>query len=245
MLFLGTLINTASIIVGGILGLLLSRQFEKNARLREVPSAAMKAISVVVIVIGVEGAIESSKPIVLLLSLVIGTVIGTIINIDGALEKFGKNIEKRFINNSKRVHPELSYDMPQKSFARSFVSTTLTCCVGALAITGALESGLSGGSEQGLLYTKSVLDFTTALVFSASYGGGAIFASIPVFLYQGIIELCASGLQSFLAASIVEISAVGSLIVCALGLNMLGATKIKIANMLPAVLLPILLCLFL
>ena len=245
MQFLGTLINTGAIIIGGILGLILSRQFEKNARLREVPSAAMKAISVVVIVIGVEGAIESTKPIVLLLSMVIGTVIGTIINIDGALEKFGKNMERKFIKSNKSVHPELAKDLPQKSFSKAFISATLTCCVGALAITGALESGLSGGSEQGLLYTKSVLDFTTALVFSASYGGGAILACVPVLIYQGLIELCASGLQGFLAGSIVEISAVGSLIVCALGLNMLGATKIKIANMLPSVLVPILLCLFL
>ena len=176
MQFLGTLINTGAIIIGGILGLILSRQFEKNARLREVPSAAMKAISVVVIVIGVEGAIESTKPIVLLLSMVIGTVIGTIINIDGALEKFGKNMERKFIKSNKSVHPELAKDLPQKSFSKAFISATLTCCVGALAITGALESGLSGGSEQGLLYTKSVLDFTTALVFSASYGGGAILA---------------------------------------------------------------------
>lgn len=244
MLFLGTFVNTASIIVGGILGLLLSKGFEKNARLREVPSAAMKSISVVVIVIGVEGAMESTKPIVLLLSLVVGTVIGTIINIDGALEKFGKNIERKFVKSHKTTHPDLSSDIPQKSFSKAFVSATLTCCVGALAITGALESGLSGGAEQGLLYTKSVLDFTTALVFSASYGGGAILACVPVLVYQGLIELCASGLQGFLAGSIVEISAVGSLIVCALGLNMLGATKIKIANMLPSVLLPILLCLF-
>lgn len=245
MLFLGTLVNVASIIVGGILGLLLSKQFEKNARLREVPSASMKAISVVVIVIGVKGAMESSKPIVLLLSLVLGTVIGTIINIDGALDKFGKNIERKFVSSSKKTHPELTKDLPEKSFSKAFVSATLTCCVGALAITGALESGLSGGSEHGLLYTKSVLDFTTALVFSASYGCGAIFSAIPVLIYQGLITLCASGLQSFLALSIVEISAVGSLIVCALGLNMLGAIKIKIANMLPSVLLPILLCLFL
>lgn len=245
MLFLGTLVNTASIVVGGILGLLLATQFEKNARLREVPSAAMKAISVVVIVIGIEGAITSEKPIVLLLSLVIGTVIGTIINIDGGLERLGKTIERKFVKDKKSDHPDLVGDMPQKSFAKAFVATTLTCCVGALAITGALESGLSGGASQGLLYTKSVLDFTTALVFAASYGAGAIFAAVPVLLYQGIIELCANGLQNFLSKSIVEISAVGSLIVCALGLNMLGATKIKIANMLPAVLLPILLCLFL
>ena len=240
MVLLGTIVNVLTIIAGALIGRLLSRQFEKHPRLKEIPNAAMKAISVVVIVIGIDGALESEKPLVLLISMVVGTTIGTIINLDGLLEKFGKAVEKKFVKNKKQGNTGEG----EKSFSKAFISTTLTCCVGALAITGALQSGLSGGAEHGLLYTKSVLDFTTALVFSSSFGLGAMAAAIPVFLYQGIIELCASSLSGFLSASMVEISAVGSLVVCALGLNMVGATKIKIANMLPAVFLPIILCIF-
>ncbi|MBQ8839916.1 MAG: DUF554 domain-containing protein [Clostridia bacterium] len=245
MILRATILNALVVIIGSVLGNFLSKVFEKHPRLRDIPTSVMKAISVVVIVIGIDGALDSEKPIVLLISLVIGTVIGSIIDIDGLFEKLGKSVERRFVKNKVNPkHPELTEGRAQKSFSKAFVSTALTCCVGALAITGALESGLSGGANQELLYTKCVLDFVTAVVFSSAFGLGAAAASVVIFLYQGIIELCASGLSVFLAGSITEISAVGSVIVCALGLNMLGVTKIKIANMLPAVFLPILLCLF-
>ena len=208
----------------------------------------MKAISVFVIFIGIKGALETKKTLVVLLSLVIGTVIGAIINIDELLEKFGSFIERKFVRAKpqKTGFEELDGPREGKSISKGFVSTTLTCCVGALAIMGALNSGLSGGQDQELLYTKAILDFITALVFSSAFGGiGAMLSIIPVFLYQGIIELGAGALSGILTGSINEISATGSIIVIALGLNMIGATKVKIANMLPAIFLPILLCLFL
>ncbi len=245
MILQATILNAIVVIVGSIAGHFLSKLFDKRPRLRELPSQLMKAVSVVVIVIGVSGALESEKPIVLLISMVVGTLIGSLIDIDGLFERLGKFMERKFVKSKENTtHPMLNEGRVQKSFSKAFVSTALTCCVGALSITGALESGLSGGAEQGLLYTKCVLDFITAIVFSSAYGLGAAFASIVVLLYQGIIELGASGLSVFLQGSITEISAVGSVVVCALGLNMIGATKVKIANMLPAIFLPILLCLF-
>lgn len=245
MILTGTILNAVVVIVGAILGHFMSMLFDKFPRLRELPTQLMKAVSVVVIVIGVSGAIESQKPIVLVVSMVVGTLIGSLIDIDGAFERFGKFIERKFVRNKENTtHPMLNEGRVQKSFSKAFVTTALTCCVGALAITGALESGLSGGANQELLYTKSVLDFITAIVFSSAYGLGAAAASVVILVYQGVIELGASWLSVFLQNSITEISAVGSVIVCALGLNMIGATKVKIANMLPAVFLPILLCLF-
>ena len=246
MPLLGTIVNCLTIAGGSILGIFLSKLFSKSHKLATIPDAAMKAISIFVVAIGVKGAMDSDKSIVILLSLVIGTVIGTIINIDGALERFGSFMERKFVKDKPLTgHSELDEQRSKKSISKGFVSTTLTCCVGALSIVGALNSGLSGGADQELLYTKAVLDFITAIVFSSAFGGiGALLSVIPVFLYQGGIELGASALSGVLSGSINEISATGSIIVIALGLNMAGVSKIKIANMLPAIFLPILFCLF-
>lgn len=245
MPLLGTIVNCATIILGSFLGILLSRVFSKNHRLASIPDAVMKAISLFVIIIGIKGATESEKSIVILVSLVLGTVIGTVLNIDGALERFGSFMERKFVKSPPLVTVENTDKQPAKSISKGFVSTTLTCCVGALAIMGALNSGLSGGENQELLYTKSVLDFVTAIVFSSAFGGiGAMLAAIPVFIYQGGIELGANAISELLMNCIDEISATGSVLVVALGLNMTGATKIKIANMLPSIFLPIILCLF-
>ena len=245
MPFLGTIVNCLTVIGGSLIGILLSRVFSKYSRLSSIPDAAMKAISVFVILIGIKGAIKSDKELVILLSLVIGTVIGTIINIDGLLERFGTFMERRFVKSTARSTPQLDEARPPKSISKGFVSTTLTCCIGALSIMGALNSGLSGGADQNLLYTKAVLDFITAIVFASAFGGiGAMLSAVPILIYQGSIELGARALSGVLLGSINEISATGSVIVIALGLNMVGATKIKIANMLPAIFLPILFCLF-
>ncbi|MBO5261473.1 MAG: DUF554 domain-containing protein [Clostridia bacterium] len=245
MPFLGTIVNCLTVLGGSLLGILLSRVFSKYHRLASVPDAAMKAISVFVIFIGAKGAMSSDKELVILLSLVIGTVIGTIINIDSLLERFGSFMERKFVRAKPQLtgHEELDGPRQQKSISKGFISTTLTCCVGALSIMGALNSGLEG--DHRLLFTKAVLDFITAIVFASAFGGiGAMLSIVPIFLYQGAIELGAMALKDLLYASINEISATGSIIVIALGLNMVGATKIKIANMLPAIFLPIIFCLF-
>ena len=245
MPFLGTIVNCLTVLGGSLLGILLSRVFSKYHRLASVPDAAMKAISVFVIFIGAKGAMSSDKELVILLSLVIGTVIGTIINIDSLLERFGSFMERKFVRAKPQLtgHEELDGPRQQKSISKGFISTTLTCCVGALSIMGALNSGLEG--DHRLLFTKAVLDFITAIVFASAFGGiGAMLSIVPIFLYQGAIELGAMALKDLLYASINEISATGSIIVIALGLNMVGATKIKIANMLPAIFLPSIFCLF-
>lgn len=248
MPFLGTIVNCATVVAGALLGILLSRVFSKYSRLSTIPEAAMKAISIFVIFIGVKGALKSEKDLVILLSLVLGTVIGTAIDIDGLLEKFGSFIERKFVKGTPVFTEEGNGEnrqANQKSISKGFVSTTLTCCVGALSIMGALNSGLTGGADQELLYTKAVLDFITAIVFASAFGGvGAMLAAVPIFVYQGAIELGASAISDLILNSINEISATGSVIVIALGLNMVGATKIKIANMLPAIFLPIIFCLF-
>ena len=240
----GTLANVGAVIVGALLGLLLSRFFGKSKRLRKLPDALMKAISLFVVFIGIRGALKTENFLVVLISLIIGTTIGSLVKIDSLLKRFGDFMEKKLTKKSLSENTvegfEIGEEKVEKSVSRAFVSTTLTCCVGALSITGALEAGLVG--DHTTLYAKSVLDFITAFVYSSSFGIGAILAAVPVFLYQGIIELGAGWLSEVLYASVNEMSAVGSIIILGLGLNMLGATKIKIANMLPAIFLPVLLC---
>ena len=248
MILHSTVINALAIVVGSLAGFFLSKLFDKSRRFKKLPDALMKAISLCVIIIGIKGAFDSENFIIVLLSLVIGTTIGTLIKINTLLTKFGDFVERKLVK--KKVTAPSDPTVPitatsqdgveGKSFSKSFVATTLTCCVGAMAITGALKAGL--GIEHTTLYTKSVLDLITAFVYSSAFGIGSILAAVPVLIYQGIIALGAGALSPVLEASATEISAVGSVIVMGLGLNMLGATKIKVANMLPAVFLPILLC---
>ena len=176
-----------------------------------------------------------------------GTTIGSLVKIDELLNRFGNFIERKLVKKkkvedvSKKEGALEQEGESQRSVSRAFVATSLTCCVGAMAITGALKAGISG--EHSILYAKSVLDLITAFVYSSAFGLGSILAAIPVFLYQGVIALGAGALSGILEASVNEISAVGSIIVIGLGLNMMGAIKIKVADMLPSIFIPIILCL--
>ena len=246
MILLGTTINALSVVVGALLGVVLSKLLSKSSRLADIPQVALKAISLCVIFLGIQGAFDSKKPLVLILSMVTGAIIGTIIDLDGALQKLGAYVEKKYVR--KPLPPqkmfELDEDTAQKSIARAFVSTTLACCVGALTIKAAMESGVSGGDNQTFMYAKIVLDFVTAVVFASSFGYGAALAAIPILLYQGSLELLFYVAGPIMSEyMIAEMSAAGSIIIIALGLNMLGSSKVKIANLIPAMFMPILFCL--
>lgn len=246
MILLGTTINALAVVVGSLVGVALSKVIKKSSRLADLPQVALKAISLCVIFIGIQGAFDSQKPLVLILSMVTGAIIGTILNIDEGLQKLGTAVEKKFVR--KQLPPQEMFELDetnaQRNVARAFVSTTLACCVGALTIKAAMESGLSNGSEQTFMYAKIVLDLVTAIVFASSFGFGAALAAIPIFVYQGALELMFYFAGPIMTDYMVaEMSAAGSIIIIALGLNMLGASKIKIANLIPAMFMPILFCL--
>ena len=247
MILHSTILNAGTIILGSLLGFFLSRFFEKSRRLKKLPDALMKAISLCVIFIGIKGAFDSENFLIVLISLIVGTTIGSLVKIDELLNRFGNFIERKLVKKkkaedvSKKEGALEQEGESQRSVSRAFVATSLTCCVGAMAITGALKAGISG--EHSILYAKSVLDLITAFVYSSAFGLGSILAAIPVFLYQGVIALGAGALSGILEASVNEISAVGSIIVIGLGLNMMGAIKIKVADMLPSIFIPIILCL--
>ena len=253
MIFLGSIVNAVAIALGSILGILISGLLAKHKRLSELPDAIMKAMGLCVIYIGVSGVITNQQKagealgsyaiLIMIGAIAVGPVIGELLDIDKGLNKLGKALENKV---SKKTYDENGNEIvKEKNIARGFVSATLLFCVGAMAITGAIESGLSGGTEQGTLFAKSAIDMVSSVVFGATLGIGTIFSAVSVFLYQGIIELIAIFVGDFLPTVVTaQMSATGSVLIMALGLNMVGGAKIKVANMLPAIFLPLILCFF-
>ena len=253
MMFLGTIVNSIGIIVGGLLGVLLSGLLAKNKKLNAIPNALMKAVGLCVIYIGISGVISNMSMtslhlgdyslLIMIGCIVIGTLIGELIDIDKGICRLGEAIENKF--TKKRLDENGNEVACEKSLAKGFVSATILFCVGAMAITGAIESGLTKGDSQGTLFAKSALDAISSVVFGATLGIGTIFSALSVLIYQGLIELFAIFIGDFLPAVVTYMmSGVGSLLILAIGLNMIDVTKFKVANMLPAIFLPLIMCFF-
>lgn len=225
---LGTIVNTAAILLGTLLGLLLKKGLPERFQ-----DVIMKGLALCVLLIGISGALKGENTLIAILSIAIGAIIGEIIDLDRRLNNLGQLLEARFSKGDG-----------EQTVARAFVMSSLLFCVGAMAIVGSLQSGLTGDHE--MIYTKSMLDGISSIIFASSLGYGVVFSAVAVFVYQGAIVLLAQWIAPFLSdAVIVEMTCTGSLLIIALSLNMLGLTRIKVANYLPALLLPILLCLFL
>ncbi len=222
---LGTIINSLAIIAGSIIGLLV-----KGGIPERVSDTIMKGLGLCVIYIGITGALKGENTIIIIICMAIGALIGELVDIDKRLNSLGEFIECK-INAKKSLNGNVS-------IAQGFVSSSLLFCVGAMAIVGSLESGLQGNYNT--LFTKSILDGVSSIIFTAILGIGVVFSAIAVFLYQGAITICASLLSGVLSETvIISMTAVGSLLILGLGFNMLGVAKIKVANLLPAIFLPI------
>ena len=164
----------------------------------------------------------------MILSLVVGGVVGEWLAIEARLESLGRWIEARFADGSAGGG----------DFARGFVSASLVFCVGSMAVVGSLESGLAGNHRT--LFAKAIIDGVAALIFASTLGRGVLFASVPVLVYQGAITLAAGLLRPLLtAAAVADMSAVGGLLIVAIGVNLLGIARIRVGNLLPAVFLPL------
>jgi len=217
---LGTFVNFLAIIGGSIVGLFL-----KGGIPERISSTVMNGISLCILFIGISGAFKVDNMLIVIISMSIGAVIGELFNLDEKLKKLGDWLEKKFKNNKNKI-------------SEGFVSASLIYCVGAMAIVGSLESGLRGNHE--ILFSKSILDGISAIIFSSTLGIGVMFSAVSVLVYQGLITLCASFISPVLSEAVIaNMTACGSLIIIGLGLNVLGVTKIKVANLLPAVFLPI------
>ncbi len=220
MSLLGTIVNTVAIIAGSLLGLLFRGGIPKKFTV-----TMMQAISLAVMLIGFKMALKSDAILLIIFSLVIGSLIGEFINIESRLERLGKRLETRF-------------SKPGSGVAKGFVVASLVFCVGSMAIVGALESGLTGNHQT--LFAKSALDGLFSIIFASSFGIGVLFSSASVFIYQGMITLTSSLMKPFLITAVInQMSAVGGILIMAIGINLLEIQKIKVGNMLPAIFIPL------
>jgi uncharacterized membrane protein YqgA involved in biofilm formation len=222
---IGTLVNTLAAVVGGLLGSLLKKGIpERFADL------VQKGLALCVLYIGIKGSLVGTNTLVTILSLVLGAILGELLNIDGAIERLGAWAQRKLSKGGSRL-------------GEGFVTASLLFCVGSMAVVGSLQSGLTGNHET--IFTKSMLDFVSAIILASTLGLGVCLSGIFVLVYQGAIVLLARWAAPILSDYVVaEMSCAGSLLIVALGLNMLGITKLKVANLLPAMFLPIIFCLF-
>ena len=216
---LGVIVNTAAVIVGSLLGLLFKKGIPEK-----VSEAVMFAMGLCSLYVGITGIMGGGNAIVIIVSMVLGTIVGTLLGIDGGVNRLGQFIEKSMKGRGSG------------NIVEGFMTASLLFCVGAMAIIGSLNSGLTGDHE--VLFTKSVMDMISACMLASALGIGVIFSAAAVLVYQGAIVLLAELLQSVLTneALIANLSCTGSLMIIAIGLNLLGITKLKVADQLPALL---------
>ncbi len=225
----GTLVNTATVMIGSVIGLFLGNLLPERLR-----DTVMKGLGLCTLFIGVTGMLDGGNALITIISVAVGAVIGELCDLDGRLNRFADGLEARFKRDGKGP-----------SIAEGFVTASLVFCVGAMTIVGALNDGLTGNHE--MLFTKATLDFVSSMIFASSLGIGVLFAAVSVLVLEGGIACLASLVAPVLqqnASTIPEMTVVGSVLIMGLGLNILGITKLKVMNYLPAIFLPILLCLF-
>ena len=213
----GALVNAAAILAGGALGLLLRGGASKGTSKKGI----IQAMGLAIIVVAIKMALQSQNGTVLITSLALGAVLGGRLDLDGHMEHFAARITEKTGERFGDV-------------GKAFVSATMLYCVGAMGIVGALSDGLTGDAS--VLFTKAMLDGSASILFAALMGAGALLAAVPVLLYEGAITLGASSLSGFFTdAMLAEMNGVGGVLVLAIGFNMLEITDIRIANLLPAI----------
>jgi uncharacterized protein len=213
----GTLLNAATVIIGTLLGLLIGNRLPQR-----VQDTLFGAIGLVTLLIGVSGALTTRNPLIILGSMLLGGLLGELLHIEDGLQRLGDAIERRTTR-------------PGSSVSAAFVTSSLVFCVGPLSILGSLANGLNGNIDD--LAIKSMLDGFAAIAFAATLGWGVLFSVLTILLYQGAISLAAVSLKPFVdanPAALVELNAVGGVILMALGLKLLKIRELRVANYLPA-----------
>lgn len=218
---IAAVINGIGIIIAGFLGSFFGKKISISMK-----DTLMHAVCLIVGLIGIKGALETKNIVILILSIFIGSVIGELLDIDSSLNKFGKYIESKFKADGDRP------------FSIGFINGSLIFCMGAMSIVGSFEAGLEANYTT--LYAKTAIDIVAAIVLSSTLGIGIAFSGITVFIYQTFFILLAGLIQPLLTVAMInEVSAVGSLLIVALSLNLLNLTNIKTGNLMPAILMPI------
>ena len=220
MKFSGAIVNTITVLIGSGIGLLFKKKLPEK-----LTTSVMYAIGLCTIAIGITGIIKGENQLVMVISMVLGTVIGTVIDIDGKITKLGDRLQKKG-KKSKSDNGEKS------TFSQGFVTASLLFCMGAMTIVGSMSAGISGDNQT--IYTKALMDLISASMLAASLGIGVMFSAGFVLVFQGSLVALAMLLGSFLSDFAVnELICAGSVMIVALGLNLLNVTKIKVANLLP------------
>lgn len=215
MILTGTIVNVAAICAGALVGRYAGRFIPNRIR-----QTVMAGLGLTVLLIGLQLALKSRQPMIVIGSLILGGVLGEILQIEVRLESFGRWLQARFAGAG--------------NIAEGFVAASLLFCVGAMAIMGSLQDGLSGTPT--ILYAKAALDGVAAVALASTLGIGVLFAALPVALYQGVITVAAESAKSLLTETVVvEMNAVGGLLIVAIGLDLIGVKRMPVGNMLPAV----------
>lgn len=222
---IAVLVNTATVLLGSAIGLLF-----RNRIREKFTKAVVSALALVTVLIGLDSALDTANILCVIVCMVIGTTVGEWIRIDERIDGAGDFLKTKIMKGRAS----------DSRFTEGFVTACIVFCVGSMTIMGSLESGIHGNHS--IIYTKSALDFVSGMMFAAAMGWGVPFAALFVLLFQGALTLLAGVVSPYLSAAVVtEMSAVGGTILVGMGINMLeiGPKRIKVANMLPAIFLPI------
>nr|WP_106782048.1 DUF554 domain-containing protein [Lysinibacillus timonensis] len=221
MILLGSLINTLLIIVGSILGRLFQNIPET------MKTTVLQIIGLAVAVLGIQMGFESSNFVIVIISLVVGTIVGEWLDLDQQLKRLGNRIEALFKNRNSNI-----------SISEGFVTATLLFVIGSMGIIGALDSGLR--NQHDVLITKGIIDGFTAIILSSTLGIGVLLSAVPVLIYEGLIALLSGAISEYIPKEalnlfIQEMTATGGVMILSIGLNIAGLTKIRVANLLPGI----------
>lgn len=219
---IGTLMNVAAVVAGSLLGLLFGRKISENMR-----RVLQLGIGLCVVLIGLQSALQTENTMLVIVAVVLGGILGSLLKIEMRLDQMGERLQKRFAQGGSRL-------------GEGFVTATLIFCVGAMAVTGALDSGLRG--DHSTLAAKSMLDGVTSMILASTLGAGVMLSALAILVYQGGIALLASLIAPLLSdpRMITEMSAVGGVLILGIGLNMIGTKEhIPVGDLLPAIFMPL------
>ena len=226
MSFVGVLVNTGTVIVGSLLGLL----FRKGIPQR-ISSAVMIGLGLCTLYIGIDGALEGENVLIVIAAMVLGGIVGTLLDIDGAINRLGGWVETRFRHGEGEG----------STVAQGFVTASLLFCVGAMTVNGAIEAGVKG--DDTIFITKATLDFFSSMMLTAGLGLGVMLSAAFVLVFQGLLVLLAGVIAPVLTPfAVAEMTCTGSLIMLGIGLNLIGIAKVKVADYLPGILFAPILC---
>ena len=216
---IGVIVNVITVILGSSIGLLFKKGIPER-----VTKAAMIGLGACTLYIGISGSLVGENTLILIVSVVLGAIVGTLLNIDGAINRLAGKVEEKFKKDGKGV-----------SVAEGLVSATLLFCVGSMTVTGSIQAGLTG--DNSVLITKAMLDLVSSMMLASSLGVGVLMSSVAVFVIQGGLVLLAGLISPVMSAGAInEMTCAGSILIVMIGTNLMGITKIKVADFLPAIL---------